>query len=299
MKYPAIEVHGVDGDLLLALVDDFSPTAAETDHSPVAIYFSDSARRDLAREAIVRAYPDATVTARDVDDEDWARRSQENLEPITIGKITIVPSSKYLTSPSPESPAPSPITIVVAPSMGFGTGHHATTRLCLRALQEIDLKDAFVVDAGTGSGILAIAARLLGARDVLGIDDDANAIAAARDNLTRNPSADGITFEVGDLRTLPLPRAHVVTANLTGALLIRSVPVLLRALEAAGSLVLSGIQQHERDAVVSAFVATRVVWEQCEDEWIGLVLRTMVPESFRTRGWKDSARVVHQNVSKR
>ena len=106
MKYPAIDIHGADGDLLLALVDDFAPTAADTDHSPVTIYFSDSSRRDLAREAILRAYPKAVVSPREVDDEDWARRSQEGLQPITIGRITIVPSSKQLTSPNPKPPTP-------------------------------------------------------------------------------------------------------------------------------------------------------------------------------------------------
>ena len=273
MKYPALDVGGVDGDFLLALVDDFNPSAAETDRSPFTIFFSDAHRRDLACEAIVRAFPDAIVSVRDVDDEDWARRSQENLKPITVGRITIAPSSADSAGPARMPLTRDPFTIVIAPSMGFGTGHHATTRLCVQALQELDLRGALVVDAGTGSGVLAIAARLLGAAEVLGIDDDRDAIQAATENLERNPAVTHVRFEVGDLRTVPLPNADVITANLTGALLIRVADLLLRTVKPGGSIVVSGLQTHERDDVVRAFAKARVAWQQTEDEWAAIVFR--------------------------
>jgi ribosomal protein L11 methyltransferase len=275
LKYPALDIDGVDSDFLLALVDDCSPSAVDIHESVVTIFFADAARRDRARDAIVRTHPEATVSARDVDDEDWARRSQDNITPITVGRITVTPPW-FVRADSRSSSQPvtaAALTIVITPSMGFGTGHHATTRLCLRALQELDLAGSHVVDVGTGSGVLAIAARVLGASEVIGIDDDADAIQSAIENLARNPGADHVRFEVKDLRAAPLPRADAITANLTGALLVRSADLLLEALAASGSLIVSGLQSQERDDVVRAFGKARIVWEATEEEWVGLIIR--------------------------
>jgi ribosomal protein L11 methyltransferase len=163
---------------------------------------------------------------------------------------------------------------VILPSMGFGTGHHVTTRLCLAALQTIDLADRTVLDVGTGSGVLAIAADLLGAARAIGIDYDEDAIRSARDNLLLNPDTRQVTFETVDLAARALPVVDVLTANLTGALLVRSAPALLGAVRPGGTLILSGIQSHEREEVCLAFADTTVVsWERDEDGWIGLAVK--------------------------
>jgi ribosomal protein L11 methyltransferase len=239
------------------------------------IFFSTPAMRDAA---IVALQPICTVSPVDVPDDDWARRSQENLTPITVGRITVAPPW-HVSKSSHESRAtsPDPITLVIVPSMGFGTGHHATTRLCLAALQKVDLAGASVLDFGTGSGVLAIAAVLLGAADALGVDDDPDAIQSAVENLTLNPGLPQgrIVFVVGDLLTMEVPAADVVTANLTGALLIRAARHLQEALKPGGALIMSGLQVSERDEVRRAFAGLEVVNEAEEDGWITFTARRL------------------------
>jgi len=128
--------------------------------------------------------------------------------------------------------------------MGFGTGHHATTRLMLNALQTVDLKDRTVLDIGCGSGVLAIAGVMLGARSALGIDIDPDALANATENADLNKVATAVRFEEGDFRELSSP-ADVVLANLTGGLLEQSAPKLAALVAPGGWLIVSGFMESE------------------------------------------------------
>jgi ribosomal protein L11 methyltransferase len=264
--WPALDASSDQPDLLLAAVDDFSPTAVEERDDTLRIFFASPVARDAAIAALSNRF---RVSAIDVDDEDWARRSQDSLAPITVGRITIVPA----VSAPPASPAQPSIVIAIPPSMGFGTGHHATTRLCLAALQTIDLRGAFVLDAGTGSGVLAIAAVALGAARALGIDDDPDAIAAATENLGVN-GVTNVEFAVRDLMKDDLPTADVVVANLTGALVVRAAGRLLGAVRPGGALIISGVLASEGADVRQAFANQSLVADVQEDEWLALTIRS-------------------------
>jgi ribosomal protein L11 methyltransferase len=278
--YPALDVDGVDPDLLLAAVDDFQPTGVE-ERGPDAltVFFATPALRDRSREAVARTFPTATLVSRQIDDQDWARRSQQSLGSVAVGRITIAPpwlapgASNHPVLESPEN-----LTIVIEPSMGFGTGHHGTTRLCLQALQTLDLADALVLDVGTGSGILAMAAALLGARRVIAIDVDRDAVDAARASLALNPQITSVSFAVVDIGTMDgprdrSPRVDVLTANLTGSLLARAAGILESRVIPGGTLIVSGLLASERDDVLRAFRGSRLETATADDEWLCLVLR--------------------------
>jgi ribosomal protein L11 methyltransferase len=269
--HPAVSIGGADPDLVAALVDDFSPTAIEPRDNDVRVFFARDRDRDAALATLGGRFD---VAALEVSDEDWALRSQDSLQPVTVGRVTIVPGPQSEADSAPPV-VPDHLTIVIVPSMGFGTGHHATTRLCLAALQSLDLAGRDLLDVGTGSGVLAIAASLLGAARAIGIDSDADAVQSARENLALNPSARAVSFGERDLACDPLPDADVVTANLTGALLVRSAMLLTRAVRPGGTLILSGILSHERDDVSRAFAPMAIVWERDEDGWVGLALEQM------------------------
>jgi ribosomal protein L11 methyltransferase len=161
--------------------------------------------------------------------------------------------------------------------MGFGTGHHATTRLCLEALQSVTLEGASVLDVGTGSGVLAFAARALGADRVLGIDNDADALDCANQNLALNPGPDILRFELCDVAG---PDAgawrqfDVLTANLTGTLLCRTAPTLVSMLAARGRLIVSGLLSEEYPDVIAAFRPLMVARRRSEEGWDGLVFES-------------------------
>jgi len=252
-------------DLVHATLSDY-PVAAieEVSQDEWQVFFVTSDERHTAAAAVSNLFPAVSVTLTDVADDDWAARSQASLRAIRAGGIVVAP-------PWDMQPPGAMLQIVIQPSMGFGTGHHATTRLCLSALQNVPLAGCRVIDVGTGSGVLAIAASLLGAADVVGIDDDPDAIQAARENLDLNVSA-AVRFTVIDLRSFEGGTFDVVTANLTGGLLMATADRLEALTRPGGRLILSGIMASEADAVLSCFGACTVLGRADEDEWVCVTL---------------------------
>ena len=127
-----------------------------------------------------------------------------------------------------------------------------------------------VLDVGTGSGVLAIAAARLGASDVRGIDVDPDAVASARENLDLNPDAKPVRLETADLRDAGLAQADIVLANLTGAVLIGTASLLAGAVAPGGSLIVSGLQVHERADVLAAFADLQLSSSAEDGEWVAL-----------------------------
>ena len=274
--------------LFAAWLDDYAPTAiTDLDGGDDAlawrVFFSSDEARTVAAQALAAApqWPGASATAIDVDDEAWAERSQASLTAIRVGRIVVTPpwdaAGAAALAGEAETESVSggaPIVITIEPSMGFGTGHHESTRLCLAALQRTPLADRSVVDVGTGSGVLAIAAARLGARPVIAIDDDRDALDSALGNVALNGLAAGaVEARVGNVLAEALPAADVVLGNLTGALLRRAAATLLAAVAPGGSLIVSGFTADERLAVEHAFAPLTAVAAETEHGWLALTFR--------------------------
>jgi ribosomal protein L11 methyltransferase len=269
--WPALDIHPVSELLQAALVDYDASAVDERSADDWRVFFTSPSERDRAAGALKLEFPNTTFEPIDVPDENWAARSQASLRAVRVGNIVVappwdVPSPQNRTRPTDD------LVIIIQPSMGFGTGHHATTRLCIDALQRLNLAGRTVLDVGTGSGVLAIAASLLGASRSVGIDDDADAITAARENLELNPQAEA-TMLVVDLRATDVGAADVVVANLTGGLLISAARTLQDFVARGGSLVLSGLMAVEEKDVLAAFPTWSLTHRSEEDEWLCLVLR--------------------------
>jgi len=270
--YPAIEIHLPAGDAsvpdrLYAILDDYEPSAIhEEDAGEIwRVFFRSADSRDDARAALLQVHG-IDVVAVDVPDEDWARRSQENLKAIEAGGLIVAPPWDV-----PRGTA-TPV-IIIEPSTGFGTGHHATTRLCLLMLQQLELRGARVLDIGTGSGVLALAAWKLGANDVVAVDHDPDALANARDNIARNGAAPSIDIIRDDLDTLRIERAEIVLANLTGAVLVRYAAELRSLVADEGYLILSGFAPQDVAVIQTAFAGLAVIDTKAEGDWAAICLR--------------------------
>lgn len=270
--YPGLVVIGFDDpDLVVAAVDEWRPTAVEDLADGVRIFFGSAADRDAALHALRAEEPAWSADSVDVPDEHWAERSQAALTHVRVGALTVAPPW--------DRPADGSTVIVIQPSMGFGTGHHASTRLCLALLQDSPPVGLTVCDVGTGSGVLAIAAHRLGAASVVAVDYDADALANARESAELNEVHAGLDIRQVDLEretTVDGAPFDLVLANLTGGLLIRLRDRLCALTRPGGTLILSGITSEEGDAVHAAFTAwgCTVARDLSEDGWVGLRLTT-------------------------
>ena len=168
--------------------------------------------------------------------------------------------------------------------MGVGTGHHASTRLCLTLLQRAGVAGGRVLDVGTGSGVLAIAAWRLGAGEIVAIDTDVDAIGSACENVALNRAGRTISVHAIGIAEFGSDHARfdVVLANLTGATLMRFARALVDVVAPSGRLIVSGVLDAEEGEVTAAFTSLgcQVVERLAEDEWIGLSLTS--PRSSTT-----------------
>jgi ribosomal protein L11 methyltransferase len=205
-----------------------------------------------------------------IAEQDWVRLTQSQFEPIPIGeRLLITPSWHAEAAQKPANQ--SRICIELDPGLAFGTGSHPTTHLCLEWLERNLQGGESLIDYGCGSGILAIAAACLGARSVIAIDIDAQALTSTQANARANPPADRII----EVRSTDAPRpapVRIVVANILSMPLKLLAPVLLDLVEVGGTLVLSGVLERQAEDVASAYahqISLAVVAQR--DGWVCLV----------------------------
>jgi len=183
-------------------------------------------------------------TTETIQEQDWVRATQSQFDPIKItDTLWIVPTWH-------ESPNPDAINIVLDPGLAFGTGSHPTTHLCLAWLTKTVSAGSSVLDYGCGSGILAIAAKKLGADEVVGTDIDTQAIQSSLYNAEQNQ----VEAEFYDANQYQSKEFDIVVANILSSALSVLAPALAKSCKAGGKIALSGILR-EQEAAVSAIYA--------------------------------------------
>lgn len=183
-----------------------------------------------------------------IEDQDWERSWMDGFQPMRFGqRLWIVPS--WHAAPEPDA-----VNLLLDPGLAFGTGTHPTTALCLEWLDGQNLDNCSVLDFGCGSGILAIAALLLGAPQAAGTDIDPQALEASRDNASRN-GIDPARFPVYLPADLPQQPADVVVANILAGPLVSLAPQITALVKGGGRLALSGILAEQAEEVRAAYAS--------------------------------------------
>jgi ribosomal protein L11 methyltransferase len=202
------------------------------------------------------------------DDRDWLQQWRAGLEPRRIGQHLVVAPSWTTPDAGDDD-----LVIVIDPQMAFGTGEHASTRGILRLLESASASGANVLDVGTGSAVLAIAAGMLGATHIDAVDSDADALINARENIERNGVSDRITLSdaVVDAKWLRKQRGSydLIVANVLSGILMPLLPAFREAMRDTGDLLLAGILLEEAASMMDAATRAgfRLVAEDREDEW--------------------------------
>jgi ribosomal protein L11 methyltransferase len=262
----AVRVRRDQAELVLAELLELAPSGVEEavlddDLVEYAVYGSPGELPVLPDLRAAAGAALVEISTAEVAD-DWAERWREFHKPLVLdGSLTVRPPW--------EPPGSTPIDLVIDPGQAFGTGAHATTRLCLTLMLEREASGSFI-DLGCGSGVLAIAAARLGFSPVLALDHEAASVEATRENADANGVA--VSVRRADLRSDPLPESETVAANLLTSLL---VPCAVRiAGTGARHVIASGILFEEADRVAAAFAEHGLGESERRTlgEWVGLLL---------------------------
>jgi len=231
----------------------------------------DAARRDLGHLQAFELRHIGELETRVVHEEDWAEAWKQHFPVLRIGRrVVIRPTWREHEATDDQ------VVISLDPGMAFGTGLHPTTRLCLAGVEDLATRGlidgATILDVGCGSGILSIAAVLMGGRSALGIDTDPLAVETTLKNAALNGIANQITARTGSLRLADAAKFDIILANLIASVLIDLADELAGTLEPGGHLLASGIFQDREWAVRDAFESAgmRVVGVTRETEWLAM-----------------------------
>ena len=262
-----LSVPSLEHDRLIAWLDDSATGFVQNEAELIAYIpveeWSDTIREHLKAHLQADGYDDA-LTVRLLADQNWNETWEQSISPVRVGPFLLCGTS----TPLPPEHADATV-LRIDPKMSFGTGHHATTRLALELLAEAVTPEDAILDVGTGTGVLAIAACKVGARTALGVDTSSKAITNARENVAQNSVADCVQLKHGSMDVVPNTTFDVIAANITRDILLDLLPSFHARLAANGRLLLSGLLISDRTRMLEALAANHftVEKEATENGW--------------------------------
>ncbi len=269
---PAAEVPGVTGFLARSVAYGWEESGEETGDMVFRVHIEDPGHCERFVSELAALHPRTTVTRAAVPNRNWALAWREFFTAVPCGEDFVVLAPWMVA----EQPYRERIPIVIDPKTAFGTGHHATTAMCLEVISVLHRAGRVqagkrFLDLGTGSGILGIGLARIGLHGT-GLDTDPLAIENAVDNVERNGVASVVDVRTGSLELVSGERFDVVVANILAEPLVELAPDLVAALAPGGCLVLSGVLTIQAETVAAAYVSQGLPSPQVlvRDEWAAL-----------------------------
>lgn len=216
------------------------------------------------------------VSIMEVNEEEWATAWKKYYHPVKISeKFTIVPTWENYTPVHTDE-----LIIELDPGMAFGTGTHPTTVLCIQALERIVKKEDIVIDVGTGSGVLSIAAAMLGAKSVLALDLDEVAVRSAKLNIKLNKVHEVTTVRQNNLLSGINEQADVIVANILAEVIVRFTDDVYRLLHKDGYFIASGIILQKKEEVKEAIIASglEIIETVQMEDWVSITAQKRTNE---------------------
>jgi ribosomal protein L11 methyltransferase len=278
-------IHPAAHDALAAFFFDHGFNGVLTEETPPCIkaYLPVTADADRVigqirgfLKTLTDLFPEAqsaTFDTKRIEHEDWGLTWRRFF---TAERVT-----PHLLVQPPWEPSPPPVAdhvLLMDPGPAFGTGKHATTRMCLEAMEQVVFPAAWtMIDVGTGSGILALYGALLGAAKILALDTDPEALSWAKRNMALNGCPKAIELSSRPLEAVT-ERFHLVVANLNLATILELLPHLIRVLREGGTLILSGLLREQCESVIEALSRYETAEPRLltREEWAALVIRRAV-----------------------
>jgi ribosomal protein L11 methyltransferase len=226
--------------------------------------------RDSDRVAAVHNALPPSIQTRKIKEQNWNAEWEKTIQPIQVTKrIVIKPSWRKYT------PSSNQIVLTIDPKMSFGTGYHETTRMILKLIEKHCKAGMSVLDVGTGTGVLAIAAVKLGAEKSVGVDSDEWSYDNARENVQLNDAQDQVQIMRGDISVVKEQRFDMVVANIQRNVLLEILADMRARLAPDGLLLLSGLLLEDESPMIDALHGSgfRMIEELIENEWIALAAR--------------------------
>ena len=263
MKHIQIEIvcNEYQQEELIALLDDYHPSGFEQLDDKLIAYFPEA---DFAKEQIMEIVSGYDSVIAEVGAKNWNEEWERNFQPVVVDDFVAVRAHFHQSVNDVQHE------IIITPKMSFGTGHHATTYLMMQQMRSIDFQDKTVFDFGTGTGILAILAKKLGAAKITAIDVDDWSIENAEENFERNGCSD---ISVSLSSQIPGEQYDIILANINRNVILEHMVQLRKALNNGGMILFSGLLiENEHEIKQSAEEQGLVLKERAERRgWLSLL----------------------------